>query len=917
MSSLKNLGLEFEETMSGWVGVGKKDYVEGRIAGQQENTPLRIDAKIIINDLEQFLKLANHWARLEGTVTFKPLGGTFAMEDGSFNLFQIEPAQGLRQMTYAFRFTAGNGKQYFFYGHKNIKDDPGFDLVEDMTTLFTTIYEGPDKTAPVFGVGQIFFDLKDAPALMASMRVKGTFWLHKKIQAKLAFMSFAWGVIRQEYFREVNPLYDTEYENLVLSGKVVQDGATRDFFLVSGVHDKDFPWGDGEIFWDVLLVVGDGAGGYRKYAITDRVLEGLQLNVREGTYRYQGPIFELTDGYATSFSDIRNQKANLSQCKVDFTINFTATPYDITPLPFTIANHVLAKMASGLKWVLRNILPSEHLLGIFISPHTVTVGTGALTITEGGQTTRYEIAPGQTFGEAESTTFRNIKEPTMLYGYICAIRPAARTARVQIHANSLRNDRQRLAKDLIDAALGALVSRVASKELFMEAGALRVQEIGPREEDPGQRAPLFIKLGEPLLEVNNNHFPTANFQRRIIQVADPSGETCLALEEDMDLMRLEAENSIEEVTVASIKDPDKRQALDAVLEITGFLELATRRWQASGKPKEEFAILIKPNFMFAYNKHDQTTYTDPELVGHLVDVLRHQGGFANIAVVEAQSTYGQYFDKRRVLEVADYLGYVTDGSASYRVIDLTEDRWEEQHLGPHLGYHPVPLTWKEADFRISFAKNKTHAYSYYTLTLKNIYGALPLADKFSEYHTGRGIYHTTIEYLRAFPVHYGLIDAHLSADGPFGIFADPEPNVTETIIGGANLVAVDWVGASKMGLEPKISQYMELAVKAFGKPEIKLVGDPNPYRPWLNVPAVLSLFTHFGLDANDYFGNLLYMAGAYMDESHFTHKSKSVFMRAARKALNPLQKAIFLQAGGERTEANKLVSKFFTWLGSN
>ncbi len=60
-----------------------------------------------------------------------------------------------------------------------------------------------------------------------------------------------------------------------------------------------------------------------------------------------------------------------------------------------------------------------------------------------------------------------------------------------------------------------------------------------------------------------------------------------------------------------------------------------------------------------------------------------------------------------------------------------------------------------------------------------------------------------------------LIDAHLSADGPLGIFADPEPNITETIIGGADLVAVDWVGAIKIGLYPKISQHMELVVKAF------------------------------------------------------------------------------------------------------
>ena len=137
-------------------------------------------------------------------------------------------------------------------------------------------------------------------------------------------------------------------------------------------------------------------------------------------------------------------------------------------------------------------------------------------------------------------------------------------------------------------------------------------------------------------------------------------------------------------------------------------------------------------------------------------------------------------------------------------------------------------------------------YAYYTLTIKNIYGALPLANKFKEYHCGRGIYETTIEYLKAFPVEYGLVDASLSADGPFGIFADPAPNETNTIIGGNDLVAVDWIAASKMGIDPMISPYMKLAVEAFGKPEIRLVGDPNPYRPWLNVPVALTLFTNKG-----------------------------------------------------------------------
>jgi uncharacterized protein (DUF362 family) len=913
MSSLKGIGLNFKETMSGWIGIGQADYDEGKIAGQQKNTSIHFDAKIIIEDLDSFINIAGHQARLEGTVTFEPLGGTFPMEDGVFFLFSIEPVHGIRQMVYSFRFTASDGKAYFLFGEKRLKDDPGLDLTEDMTTLFTTLYEGPDKNAPVYGSGIMFFNLKDTPALLASMTVTGTNWweLHKKAQAILAFTSFAWGALRQEYLSKLNPLYDTEYQNLVLSGQVTSSGVSQNFFLVSGIHEKDFPWGDGEIFWDVLLVIGDQATGYKRYCITDRTLPGLHLDVGKGTYRYQGPIFALTEGFATSFSHIRNRESTLVECEADFTINFTATPYDTTPFPFVVANDFLAKLATSVKSALESILPAEHLLGIFITPQTVTVNEGTLTIRTGGQIAENSIVTDKTFGEAEKSTFRNIKEPTMLYGYICAIQPDANVARVQIHANSLRNDRQWLGIDQMEAFLGAAISRVTSKDMLMAQGHLSVQDLGPKD-----GVLPFIKLGYPVLEINNDHFPTAVFQRRIIEVRDPSGATCLALEEDMDFMRLEAENSTKKAVVASIKHPDKIQALDTVLETTGFLDLVAVKWQASGKPKDKFSIVIKPNFMFSYNKCDHTTYTDPELVTHLVDVLRTRGGFDHLTVVEAQSTYGEFFDKRRVLEVAEYLGYVTDGSAGYKLIDLTEDQHEEQNLGSHLGRHPVPLTWRDADFRISFAKNKTHAYAYYTLTLKNIYGALPLADKFSEYHTGRDIYHTTMEYLRAFPVHYGLIDAHLSADGPFGVFADPEPNTTETILGSEDLVAVDWVGATKMGIEPKISQYMKLAIEAFGKPEIELIGDRNPYRPWLNVPAALSIFAHFGLDANDYFGNLIYMAGAYMDESHFTHKSNSAFMKGARAALKPVQEALFLQAGGERSFANKLVSKFETWLGS-
>jgi hypothetical protein len=85
-------GLKFAESMSGWIGIGEQSYVEGRIAGQQENTPIPFDAKIIIDDLDRFIHLPEHRARLEGTVRFNPLGGPAAMEDGVFHLFSVDPA---------------------------------------------------------------------------------------------------------------------------------------------------------------------------------------------------------------------------------------------------------------------------------------------------------------------------------------------------------------------------------------------------------------------------------------------------------------------------------------------------------------------------------------------------------------------------------------------------------------------------------------------------------------------------------------------------------------------------------------------------------------------------------------------------------------------------------------------------------
>jgi uncharacterized protein (DUF362 family) len=277
---------------------------------------------------------------------------------------------------------------------------------------------------------------------------------------------------------------------------------------------------------------------------------------------------------------------------------------------------------------------------------------------------------------------------------------------------------------------------------------------------------------------------------------------------------------------------DKFTLLGQAIEQAGLKQALEARMKALGVSAEELRIAIKSNFMFMYSEHDRSTFTDPALVEHLIDWLRERG-FSRISVVEAQSAYGNFFLDREVHNVARLIGY--DPKGRYEIHDLTLDKVEHTFQGP-LGKHWVGKAWRDSDFRISFAKNKTHTWAWYTLTLKNIYGALPQQDKIREYHYLREIYSPTIDLLVDFPVHFGVIDAFESADGPFGIFADREPNATRTLIAGENLLAVDWVGARKMGLDPMLSRYMQLAVQVFGKPEPQVLGSLEVYEPWRNVP---------------------------------------------------------------------------------
>lgn len=343
-------------------------------------------------------------------------------------------------------------------------------------------------------------------------------------------------------------------------------------------------------------------------------------------------------------------------------------------------------------------------------------------------------------------------------------------------------------------------------------------------------------------------------------------------------------------TVAAIKGDDKFEVLNRVLEEAGFFGILEERLEETEKPREDFSVVIKPNFMFMHSKKDISTYTDPELVEALINKIAERG-YTNIAIVESQSTLGNYYNNREVLKVAEYIGYST--RKNYRIVDLTEEMVPYDY-GGRLGRHFVGPTWRDADFRVSFAKNKTHVFCHYTLTLKNIYGTLPMQNKLKEYHTKREYDWPTIESLKHFSVHFGLIDAIFSADGQFGVIVDARPNHTKTIIGGENLIAVDWVGSKKMGINPddhRVGRFLPLAVEAFGRPEINLVGDSSTYKPWQNVsdlfPQSLDIIEEAYAFSDWWFSGL-----TAMDE-YFPFKKKAWPIFILKRLLKPFKRIFY------------------------
>jgi uncharacterized protein (DUF362 family) len=297
--------------------------------------------------------------------------------------------------------------------------------------------------------------------------------------------------------------------------------------------------------------------------------------------------------------------------------------------------------------------------------------------------------------------------------------------------------------------------------------------------------------------------------------------------------------------VGVIREAEKIPAFRQLIEQTGFDRVLRQAHENSGKKESDFKIAIKPNMMVFINPRAyKATVTDKELVEYLVDHIRSLG-FSKISVCEAQNDVGTMLKNHNVKFVADKIGY--DPQGRYQIVDLTEESepfhylYKDKKGKIKKWKDSVGKTWKEADFRITFAKCKTHEHDWMTLGVKNVYGCFPTAGKLRRYHIRNEIFDVTARMMCNFPVHFSFVDAWIGSDG-FQGYKIAHPKELKMLFGGNNAVAVDMEIFKRAGLDPHKSKILCKVVEQLYEgvyPEYAVEGDQNTrfdrLVPWKNI----------------------------------------------------------------------------------
>lgn len=204
--------------------------------------------------------------------------------------------------------------------------------------------------------------------------------------------------------------------------------------------------------------------------------------------------------------------------------------------------------------------------------------------------------------------------------------------------------------------------------------------------------------------------------------------------------------------------------------------------------------------------------THPAVIGALIRLL-YEAGASKVTVLEALGD-DQTYSAWGYTELARSLGV--------NLVDLNKPdpypKFETFAVGPAYNIYEAFLlnpALKGVDVFVSVAKMKCHATAGVTLSMKNLFGIVPVSPYRRKVEDGhRSAFHSEekfdrrvpriiVDLNRARPVHLSLIDGIITSEGGEGPWIKGlNPIRPGLLVAGKNPVATDSVAAALMGFDP-------------------------------------------------------------------------------------------------------------------
>jgi cholesterol oxidase len=215
------IGVRFTEKMAGFISGEVTDAptadefspAEGTYAhyqryrdaarfGEQARSDFEFVLTITCDRLHDLLRDHHYVSHMVGTVVARTLSpAPLTVSSGQFQLFVPDPANPhVKRMRYRMRLhPQDGGESFYFEGFKDVRDDPGFDLWSDTTTLFVTVWRGDKADDQRLAQGILRIEPRDFLRQLRTMNVLSSITTAQRIEAISAFGRMFMGSLLDSY----------------------------------------------------------------------------------------------------------------------------------------------------------------------------------------------------------------------------------------------------------------------------------------------------------------------------------------------------------------------------------------------------------------------------------------------------------------------------------------------------------------------------------------------------------------------------------------------------------------------------------------------------------------------------------------------------------------------------------------------